>query len=64
VGGVFVNVMLWGTREIVPLSRVVAGAASAELTLALLENAPLVVGVTGTDIAGNAAPAERGSVPV
>jgi hypothetical protein len=62
VGGVLVKVITWGTREIVPLSRVVAGAASAELTLALLEKEPDVVGVTGTDIAGSAVPAARGTV--
>jgi hypothetical protein len=54
--------MAWGTRVIVPVSAVVAGAASAELTLAVLEKGPAAVGVTGTEIAGSAVPAASGTV--
>jgi hypothetical protein len=64
VGGVLVYVMVWGMRVMVPVSVVVAGAASAELTLAVLEKGPVAVGVTGTEIAGKAVPAVSGSEPV
>jgi hypothetical protein len=48
----------------VPLSTAVAGAASVELTLAVLENDPVAFGVTDTEMAGKVAPAAIGTVPV
>ena len=60
-----VKVIVWGIPTRVPASVAVAGAASIELTLAVLVNGPGVPEVmTEMEIAGNAVPGDRGKVPV
>jgi hypothetical protein len=62
VGGVFVKVMVCGDIAMFPLSTTVAGAASAELTLALFANEPAAAGVIDTDMGGSVVPIAMGSV--